>query len=342
MKRVTQKIITRHRRRKKRVERKRRNERKNKRQKLHGRKFHSLSPGNEITLKAPEEFDVYDKKSRSRLLKFIESIQRHFRNNDVKKITVNFKGTKRLAAAGTMLFYARLRRLLDTDKRNIVLRCSAPRNDLASQVLEQIGVYKLFRHSCRGSLQHADVIHWRVASGNKIDATQYAHTIEEYEGTLAGPLIEGVFKGLAEAMANVIEHAYPNDMESKGWWVFSQAKDGELSVIMCDLGVGIPQTLPLTRPSLFDRIKSMIGKSPSDSRCIEEAVKDSESRTGKQERGKGLGDIVVAAGECGGVLIYSNRGCYVSRRGKIETHDYRNSLSGTLVCWVLPITKESS
>jgi hypothetical protein len=110
---------------------------------------------------------------------------------------------------------------------------------------------------------------------------------------------------------------------------------------MCDIGVGIPKTLPMTSPSLFERIKTVFGVSPPDSRCIEEAVKESKSRTGRQERGKGLGNIVASAGDRGSILIYSNRGCYLAKSGMIETADYRGSISGTLVCWQLPLVEES-
>jgi hypothetical protein len=340
MKRVTKKFITRQRREKKRIGKMLRKKHK----RIRRTKIRRHSPAVRIqaeVLTAPEVFDIHHEKYRSDLLNFIKLMRFRFKDTHFRKIIIDFRFTKKFIATGTLLFYAELRRLIEVaDLRQITLRCRAPFNDLPSQVLQQIGVYKLFGYHYRGKLKHKDVVHWKVAGGNKIDATPYAHTIEKYEGSLAEPLINGVFKGLAEAMANVMEHAYPKDTESKVWWVFSQVKDGKLSVVMCDLGVGIPQTLPLSLPSLFERVKAAFGLFPPDSSCIKEAVESIESSTGKLERGRGLKNI-VAAGDHGKVFIYSNRGCYVSICGKIQICDYKDSISGTLVCWILPLAKES-
>ena len=151
---------------------------------------------------------------------------------------------------------------------------------------------------------------------------------------------------LGEAMTNTVHHAYL-DIRQDGlfyqpaggnWWMFSQARDGMLSVVFCDLGVGIPNTLPLKKKSLFNKIVAL-GLSGSDAACIEQAVEDTRSRTNMSGRGHGLGNIVnvVCQHSKGNVTILSNRGCYSLRDGKPARYDFKESIMGTLISWRIPL-----
>jgi hypothetical protein len=260
-------------------------------------------------------------------------------------LLIDFQNTQRFVAAGTLLFYAELCRLVEYSPVTQV-RCNEPRNERARQVLQQIGVYRICQHPYHGRMTHRDVVHWRVARGHLADASQYAGAIEVHEGRLAEPLVKGIYRGLAEAMTNVCHHAYIDRRHDgldhdgpRDWWVFSQAKDGHLFVALCDLGVGIPVTLPKTNPSLFSRLKAITGFEPLDGECVTAAIEDSRSRTGKPERGKGLGDIIRAvSGAPGGrAVVFSNRGCYTLKDGKESTGNYRDSILGTLISWSVPI-----
>lgn len=179
-----------------------------------------------------------------------------------------------------------------------------------------------------------------------VDANQYAEAIEVHEGRLAEPLVKGIYRGLAEAMTNACQHAYSglrddglNHDRPRDWWVFSQAKDGHLYVALCDLGVGIPGTLPITNPGLYGWLKAKLGIEPLDGECIAAAIEDSRSSTGKRERGKGLGDIIRAVtGAPGGrAVVFSNRGCYTLKNGEEASGNFRDSILGTLISWSVPI-----
>ena len=298
-----------------------------------------------LRLAAPVVFDIGDNKNRRSLIDFLEELRGHFKHHPEKRLLIDFQGTQRFVAAGTLLFYAELCRLIDYSPTTQV-RCSEPRNERARQALQQIGVYGICHHTCRGKPTHRDVVHWRVARGHMVDASQYAETIEAHEGRLAEPLVKGIYRGLAEAMTNVCHHAYIRRREDgldhdgpSDWWVFSQAKDGHLFVALCDLGAGIPVTLPKTNPSMFSRLKARIGVKPLDGECISAAVEDSRSRTGKRERGKGLGDIIraVSSAPRGRAVVFSNRGCYTLNAGKESSGNYRDSILGTLISWSVPI-----
>lgn len=298
-----------------------------------------------VRLTAPPAFDIEDEKSRRRLIQFLEDLRGHFRHSAPKRLLIDFQGTLRFVAAGTLLFYAELCRLVEYSPATQV-RCNEPRNERAKQVLQQIGVYGICQHPYHGRTTHRDVVHWRIARGHVVDANQYAEAIEAHEGRLAEPLVKGIYRGLAEAMTNVCQHAYIGRRDDgldhdgpRDWWVFSQEKDGQLFVALCDLGVGIPVTLPKTNPSLFGRLKAMAGIEPLDGECITAAIEDSRSRTGRPERGKGLGDIIraVSGAPSGRAVVFSNRGCYTLNGGKEASGNYRDSILGTLISWRVPI-----
>lgn len=118
--------------------------------------------------------------------------------------------------------------------------------------------------------------------------------------------------------------------------MFSQAKDGRLSVVFCDLGAGIPATLPLKRPSLWERLIHR-KPHPTDGDCISEAIVEGKTRTGLDGRGYGLGNIVdvVEKIPTGIVNVFSNRGRYDSRSG--NPYDYEDSILGTLIYWNVPM-----
>lgn len=156
-------------------------------------------------------------------------------------------------------------------------------------------------------------------------------------------MIDELLGGLGEAMTNAVQHAYEstrndglNYKGSTDWWMFSQAKDERLSVVFCDLGAGIPATLPLKRPPLWKRL--MLKKpDPTDGDCIHEAIVEGRTSTGLDGRGYGLGNIVdvVENSPTGIVNVFSNRGLYDSRSG--SPIDYEDSILGTLIYWSVPM-----
>lgn len=302
----------------------------------------------QLRLIAPTVFDIEDKKNRRRLTRFLEDLRGHFSRHAAKRLLIDFQRTQRFVAAGTLLFYAELCRLVEYSPGTQV-RCNEPQNERAKQVLQQIGVYGICHHPFHGRTTHRDVVHWRVARGHMVDASKYAEAIEAHEGGLAEPLVNGIYRGLAEAMTNVCQHAYIGRRDDgldhdgpRDWWVFSQAKDGYLYVALCDLGVGIPGTLPTTNPTLYDKLKALIGIAPQDGDCIAAAIEDSCSRTGKPERGKGLGDIIraVAGAPRGRAMVFSNRGWYTLNDGSEASGNHRDSILGTLIAWSVPIQSE--
>jgi hypothetical protein len=291
-------------------------------------------------------FSLETEKYRTPLFLFLAQLRQLFLVPDLCVIVIDFSRTQRFVSGGTLLFYAELTRLLKFSANRVRVRCTEARNPRASQVLQQIGIFGICGHRAHGTPTYDDVVHWRVAQGHLVDNTICAPAIEAYEGRLAEPLIDGIFRGLGEAMTNAKHHAYTGLRQDQlnftqpedDWWMFSQARDGMLTVAFCDLGVGIPVTLPRKKPGLFARLVAL-GSANSDAACIKEAIDDSMTSTNLPGRGHGLGNIinVVSKSPRGVVMVMSNRGCYIINKGKKTALDFRESILGTLIFWRIPL-----
>lgn len=297
---------------------------------------------------APKEFNLIAEKQRRVLLIRLARLRSILWRGGA--VCMDFSPLEKLFADGTLLFLAELRRLINHCPRPLAFTCVLPKNDKASQVLEQIGVFTLLKVAPGAHPLDEDVVNWRFAHGNQVEGKHYEDVLAEYDGAIAVPLQENLFAGMTEAMTNVINHAY--DMQrfdgldivnSREWWMFSQSKDEYLTVAFLDLGAGIPRTLPIKRPSVWRRLLRM-GRS-EDSRAIAYAINDSISRTKLDYRGTGLGQILRAVDSVPGaeVVIQSNYGGIHRRLGATDRRDYADSILGTLIFWKVPLpNKEQS
>jgi len=251
-------------------------------------------------------------------------------------------------AEGTLLFVAELRRILRETKGEVDISCDVPTNNKIAQVLKQVGVFDLLGTACDVLPVDEDVVSWRYAHGHLVDGGQYENVLGAYDGKIAEALTAQLYKGLTEAMTNVVNHAYISPrldgltpQTTPEWWMFSRQSGGQLIVVFCDLGAGIPATLPVKKPGLWDSIQRMGRTSDTDVICY--AIQDSISRTGAVHRGKGLGQIVRAVDSIEGsqVDVVSNRGGYQRRNGKTKVFRYRDSIMGTLITWRFPLQSEA-
>jgi len=296
-------------------------------------------------VRAPRIFCAQGDRHRHELLTFLAELRERL---VVKRlpVTVDFALTSRMLADGTLLFLAELRRCQEILNGHMTVRCILPRNVKVAQVLKQIGALALLNCHKKIVPKFPDVIHWRYASGYQVQGEKYENLLGSYDGRVAGTLLSSLFKGVTEAMTNCHHHAYigirPDGLNyqdtRRNWWMFSRENDGYLTVVFCDLGIGIPVTVPTRKPSLWKRLLSM-GKAGSDSKIIEQAVQDAISRTGKRYRGKGLKQLIgaVQAYDDGQLVILSNRGSYTFRNGDVKLRDYVASINGTLIQWKVPI-----
>lgn len=192
------------------------------------------------------------------------------------------------------------------------------------------------------------MIYWRHVHGQRVEGSKYEDVLAEFDGSISESISERLFTGITEAMTNVINHAYRFPREdgltssTSDWWMFSQEKDGILTVVFCDLGAGIPRTLKYKRPNLWKRIVK--NRDIGDAGVIGHALIDSVSRTKQTHRGKGLGQIIglIDAVDGGQVRILSNRGVLQRQGGRTTTRNYRDSIMGTIINWQIPLQSKEA
>ena len=263
---------------------------------------------------------------------------------------VDFSLTETIYPAGGLLVHAELDRIsrLVRDRRRI--RCKpAIANSRSDQALKQVGMYDLVGHLYDDiPITDQTVVHWRHATGVKAEGEEGWSVIGDLPEASEGPL----YKGITEALTNAVHHAYQanrkggnNIQGDKRWWMFSQEIDGLLTVVFCDLGIGIPKSLPLKKDiALLEMLKKIRGNK-ADAAAIRIATQLGKTSTFEDHRGKGLPQILdaVRKAEHGICNIYSNRGQYgVASDGRVIENQYTTSIYGTLIEWRVPLTEDKA
>jgi hypothetical protein len=301
------------------------------------------SRGAEV-IKAPEVFSLADPNSRWSVLAFLRRLERLTCHRQHGHVVIDFAPTKRMIADGTLLLRAELSHLVTCGK----IRCLPPHNPRVSQVLQQVGIYTLLKYKTDVKTTFVDVVHWRVAQGVEAQGEKFDDILGHYDGVVPDQLLKGLYVGVTEAMTNTQQHAYigsrgdehsPRRGPEQGWWMFSQQKDDYLSVVFCDLGVGIPRSLPERQPGLWERLRRTFGSVPADADTIQAAVQESLTRTRQPHRGKGLRQLVdvIKSSPGGRLAIFSNHGCYSLLNNQESTRNFLDSIDGTLINWRLPM-----
>lgn len=271
-------------------------------------------------------------------------------------VILDFTKTVQCQATGMIALMAELDRALRISGHRRIVRCRLPGRDtqagkIVGQVLDQIGLLQLINQD--PPPEHADerfhhtVSSWQYATGVRIDEKP-GDILESVEGRISPALLDKMQKGLAEAITNSLHHAYRQPrmdgcppMTERRWWMFTHEFEGMLSVLVCDLGIGIPRSLPLSWPrQILALVKEHFAGNAPDVIAIKTALLLGETSTNQSNRGRGLPQVWQATQEAegGSVGIYSDR-AYVgfTPEKKSINNDYRDRFLGTLVWWRVPI-----
>ena len=248
-----------------------------------------------------------------------------------------------------LLFVSELDRIKRILKDNFDIGIENATNKIVNQTLHQVGVYKIC-NVAKGDTDFdafaASVRHWRYATGERVNE-QTSKAFETIEGRLTPELAKGMWKSVSEAVVNSVEHAY---VEARGvdgprmghsrWWMFSQEKDDKLTVAVCDLGIGIPRSLPLNwQASMLQKLRDTFSGEGSDSRSIRAALEVGATSTSASHRGKGLPQIWNTLRNVKGasISIMSNYGSLTwnGDDGEEFAHEHDTSIAGTLIIWTV-------
>jgi hypothetical protein len=289
-------------------------------------------------LAAPEEFKLETPNGFSRVLEFISSIKRCVR--DAQRVVLNFRQVKVFSPAATLLLHANVIALLGVS-RTAGIRALMPRRNREHQVLAHLGFCKMFR-APEIKATRSDVVRWHSVTGDSVD-TEQAGTI--LEKILSRKLARKMYRCVSEAITNAIQHSQLGSASAVRWSMFASCDEHRMVIALCDLGIGIPVSLPRkTFAERLDPLLTMFG-SRRDSSYINAAIEISRTRTGQDHRGKGLADIISLAANVVGasVYVFSNYGCVkVESKSSVRTQtDHSHSVCGTLIIWVLPLGIET-
>jgi hypothetical protein len=304
---------------------------------------------------APAVFALEFDTPRHELVEMLATVRRRV-EGERKAILVDFTSTKRMFPSGTLLFMAeidRMRRITGDPK---LIRGTYPDDVVVEQVLQRLGLLSMLGLEARKEPEQFpdNVRHWCYATGELADGEAVEPIVKCYEGVIAASLKDDLYSGITEAMTNSAQHAYEHPRTDdpygdgtahcRSWWMFSQEKDGALTVALCDLGIGIPASLAETKTWPREVVEKALRAARilphRHAHLIRSAVNLHKTRTREAHRGKGFSEILDVVRRCGtGYLqIMSDYGIYrVKGSGGHSLKDYGESIKGSLVQWTIPL-----
>ena len=303
--------------------------------------------------KAPWRFDIggaTGKEVRGFLDSVCESVA------DGNHVRLDFRDTKIMYPAATILLYAEIDRLVSTSTLAKPITILSPKSRRVREVLKQIGFYDLTGDTSSTVPARQDVVYWRQAKGKDQSGAdlRLIEVVAERVNTEHGSnlILQSLWRGVTEAVANSVEHAYKHPrldgfqgLAETKWWVFTQVKDGVFFVCVCDLGCGYQATIGETiSEKLRAEIASLFRGKNRDAIAIETAMAFGRSSTGEGHRGLGSRDAisVLERHQDGDLVVISNTGTvhYQYVRGFLTKRSQTGlgfSVNGTILWWRLPL-----
>jgi len=321
------------------------------------------------TVNAPPQLDLYSRPNIELFANFIENLRLTSKYNN--HVIISFRDTGTITACAGLRMLAEVSYLLKLHP-NLSFGCSFgkhhSRNKKAGneieQILQRIGFFTAIGQPDPISVALEDKAEWQQLSGSLADGSLAASLLNNLPDPISKRSKAHLYKGAIEAMANSVDHAYPveagdnPDLENR-WWMLVGKKQDSITQIVCDLGVGIPVTLPKkheegTLTKIFRKI-GVLGS--CDAELIHASTFIKRSRTNLPYRGKGAADIRSITEHFPSALlsIRSNRGCYVvagpaySRKimdgyeeiegtsGREWSASYNGSIHGTMIEWTVSL-----
>ena len=229
-----------------------------------------------------------------------------------------------------------------------------PNDPKVHQLLCDMGFYSLLKVAEIGDRPRGDAdphkpIFLRFISDKRVPAEEvdrFVSIIERSIVALNDLARERLVAAIIEAMANTLDHAHPEPVRTETmrnrWWMSSRVSlvDKEVTIVLFDQGVGIPNTLEATsyesiRAALANISRLRLSLQPSDGEMILAATEYHRSGTGSSGRGRGFADMKRFVDICadGELRVLSNRGSYHYVAGREDYADAEISLGGTLIEW---------
>ena len=206
---------------------------------------------------------------------------------------VDFRPIRKLAPTAALVLVAELyrwNRILSQKGRRLRARDVPAWDPEVRRLLRGMGFFDLlevndpdfddvYRESTVREIQFVKYRTGKLADGKTINDL----TEEDLEPVFgAVPSKHHLYSAIAEAMTNVVHHAYEDNAFCPNWWLSAtHYADGSVSVMIYDQGMGIPASLP-------KRFAEYFKEAFEDAQLIEAAHDLARTASRESHRGHGL------------------------------------------------------
>jgi len=330
---------------------------------------------NMIVIHLPEELDLEIHYSQTlqvftairKLVNLLEEFRGYRLPQFVYKIgNIKFDNLKKISTPAALILTSEIARWESSIRKRLVPQVDLW-NDEIYHSFSQLGFFELFKNKpnrVSNGIKDIETNYVKYFKGsclNKQYATDSKKQLKEKIRELTGNVIPTwtfLHSGLSEAVTNVTHHAYPESesvtWHDKSWYLTGSfnIKNRVMTISFFDQGIGIPSSLP--NSTVWENLLNYISyiKVPAASRKLDSvllkaAVNMPRTRTGKDDRGKGLQDLLefIKQRNEGSLSIFSERGSYICKfeGGKLKgkSKSYLRPLCGTLITWSVTLEEIS-
>lgn len=197
-------------------------------------------------LNAPVILDIYGSDVENSLL-FINRLK-NYQENEIQKITINFRKCKTLKAAALVMIFSIVERLIvDYGKRISLILPTPMKAPNVIKTLRKSGLLELCTSNNPIMRFNKDYLPIISSFGGKFRDEIVDFIVKKIYKQIT-PSLENIYAdAIQEAINNVTAHAYldKNSDIPKRWWLLCEVIGDQLFLVIYDDGIGIPRSLEI-------------------------------------------------------------------------------------------------
>lgn len=274
-----------------------------------------------------------------------------------KLSNVDFDGLRRVSTSAAIVLTAEISKWDNSIRRRLVPDVVNWSDDIYNH-FSQLGFFDLFGNKPErkpGGVVNKPELNFvrylKGKTGNSEEAKEKKKFLKSELKRIVGSDVAKwtiLHSGLSEAVTNVTHHAYPRgfDCSDPSWYLTGayNNKTKEMKIVFYDQGIGIPNSLPESKIwekvlSYFSRFNIPFADQKKDAALLKAAVSIDRTSTGKNDRGKGLQDLLEFIKQRGdgymSLISYHGLYKYTITNGKedVKSESFDRPLCGTLIIW---------
>ena len=230
-----------------------------------------------------------------------------------------------------------------------------PKNDVIRYLLNEIDYWKYFDVSKLSTeITQKRFSFFKIIDSYEADNTKIGKMIEFFSKKVGfnGETRAHLYTALSEAAANTIEHGYSNtsikkDKINNRWWLTANidAKEQVISFVFYDQGIGIFKSLESNKKdflrNFFKKTKALVKTNPH-AKILQRMLHENFSRHNTENRGYGLQTFkkFIDESEEGSLFIASDNASYLYPSDTLQ--EYTHKLKGTLIVWKIKVGYDKS